>query len=1448
MGKKGALKSWISIAICIALLSVAAVSDGTNLNQTLNESASSDNQSAILIDVSNLADANNSEINLSNETTTSESEPIDLNVSTQELNDSVEETEQEPQNETLPEEPVEEVPEGSNNAVPEETPAAEQVPVQPVRGVSSVSELTHQRVRQLLGQKDRVSVIVKLKDDSTPIRGVARSVNAKNELIKARQAAAKSARDAFYSHRPRGVQSLDVEIKREYAGVSALHIVVNAAGLAELESNPAVEGIYPDVIRRITLTDSVPLVEADVLQSTIKDNLPLNGYNDSICVIDTGINFGHPAFVGKTLAGHDFINSDTNASDDNGHGSHVAGIAAGNASPVIGVAPGAYIVPVKVCNAGGGCPDSSIIAGVDYCNNNATSLNITVIVGSLGGGAPFNSTSCSGDSLFATLNPVLNVSIALGIIPVFASGNNGCSGTGCTTGVDYPACDPNSISVGSTSKTNVINSFTDRGGDRFDIWAPGGSIVSAAGTGIGTNTLSGTSMSAPHVGGMVAILQRLQRLNGKPAINLTAMRALLLKTGITIGSSNTTRIDLEAAAASFTSNSSVAIISDAFSTSITFGAVKNFTNSSICVNMSNNFAGINSSDSAHCGNLTGPAQIVLSGVSTPSTPYRDGVPCDASICTDVVFNGTALIFNVTSFSDFTSVPGCGATITENSTLTSNLTGNSSCIVFGASNIVFDCNGSSINFSDDGGGGSAIVGGANDNITIKNCILYDVNTTSAETTGVNLTGTTGSVVTNVTIVTNNTAVAQGISLSSAIGNVISFNNITKLGATGAAIVMGIGSDNTINNNNIFANGTGIALPSGFARFSNTVAANTVTMASSGTKGIEFSSANSSIIDNVVIGATGDGIAAAPPGVTDTITVARNTVEVPSGTGISWGATGFVVILNNTVLVNGSGSSGSGMAGVGAHTIIDQNSIGVHGVDVAIGVAPSIQGNVSRNNVTVRGTVASVAFSAGTSLGTDSSPSEVFNNTLDTNGSLSTAISDLNADGSNITFANNTLLGLGWMNFTRGATGGSANWSFFNTTFETTNTSTLLTNFSFVLTTAGSHVVGTDNLSVSFNRSFVNTSLFPQLNTTGVITLRNVSVALPDFLVDFEDDGTFAICSSPQCVLITNDSNDVTFNVSSFTTYAVTEDTLSCGDTITADTTLTSNISGSAGCIIMGADNIVLDCAGFAINYDASGGQASDAVRAENKNNISVVNCILNDTTSTGSAGIGINWTNVSDSTIVNVTIRTNGTSSGQGIRLVNSNRNKISESMISALGSAGSNIGILLSLSNNTEIRSNTVTTNGSAGSSNSGIQLSTAFSNNVTNNTVSIGGTGNTDTDAISLQGSDSNRVENNTIITTGAGGSPDNDGIDLGSADSNIIRNNVISVLINDQGIDMQSNSNTNTITSNNITSVTGIALVASGTSNVFDNNVISSSGSQALGFIGGGKYNRTQQSVGGL
>jgi subtilisin family serine protease/PKD repeat protein len=243
-------------------------------------------------------------------------------------------------------------------------------------------------------------------------------------------------------------------------------------------------GVQTDATWGLDRVDQVDLP----LDQTYTYNAAGAGVNAYI--IDTGIRISHSDFGGRASLAFSSIEDGNGANDCNGHGTHVAGTVGG---ATWGVAKAANLHAVRVLDCGGSGTYEGVIAGVDWVTANHVKPAVANM--SLGGGA----SQAVDDSVTA--------SIAAGVVYAIAAGND--SGDACTKS---PARTPNALTVGSTTNTDARSSFSNFG-TCVDIFAPGSNITSAWYTGDGaTNTISGTSMAAPHVAGAAALY-----LGGNPA-------------------------------------------------------------------------------------------------------------------------------------------------------------------------------------------------------------------------------------------------------------------------------------------------------------------------------------------------------------------------------------------------------------------------------------------------------------------------------------------------------------------------------------------------------------------------------------------------------------------------------------------------------------------------------------------------------------------------------------------------------------------------------------------------------------------------------------------------------------------------------------------------------------------------------------------------------------------
>lgn len=205
-----------------------------------------------------------------------------------------------------------------------------------------------------------------------------------------------------------------------------------------------------------------------------------------VAILDTGVQLNHPDLRGKVLQGYDFVNRDYSPNDGNGHGTHVAGIAAAvtnNYTGMAGIAPRASILPVRVLGNDGSGSLQDVANGIVYAaNQGAQVINLSL-------GSPASSS---------TLQNAIQYAWNRGAVIVAAAGNDN------SRTPNYPANYPNVIAVASTDRYDSRSSFSNYG-SWVEVAAPGQSILSTY-PGSCYAYLSGTSMAAPHVAGLAALL------------------------------------------------------------------------------------------------------------------------------------------------------------------------------------------------------------------------------------------------------------------------------------------------------------------------------------------------------------------------------------------------------------------------------------------------------------------------------------------------------------------------------------------------------------------------------------------------------------------------------------------------------------------------------------------------------------------------------------------------------------------------------------------------------------------------------------------------------------------------------------------------------------------------------------------------------------------------------
>jgi subtilisin family serine protease len=288
---------------------------------------------------------------------------------------------------------------------------------------------------------------------------------------------------------------------------------LTSASIDALSRQPEVERIWPDLPVQAWLNTSVPLIGAPTVWQA-----GVTGRGIKVAVLDTGIDETHSDFAGRIVTSKSFIGG--SARDDNGHGTHVAGIIGGSGARsngrYKGVAPECSLYIGKVLRVNGVGSMSTVMAGIEWA---VLDQKVDVINLSLGG-----ATACDGtDALSVLCDEAVQQS---GVVMVVAAGNMGPD----HQTIGPPGCARHVITVGATDDNNRVAAFSSRGPTadgriKPDLVFPGVGVVApqASGTRLGLTVASGyvissgTSMAAPHAAGVATLM-----LQANP--NLTAVQ------------------------------------------------------------------------------------------------------------------------------------------------------------------------------------------------------------------------------------------------------------------------------------------------------------------------------------------------------------------------------------------------------------------------------------------------------------------------------------------------------------------------------------------------------------------------------------------------------------------------------------------------------------------------------------------------------------------------------------------------------------------------------------------------------------------------------------------------------------------------------------------------------------------------------------------------------------
>ncbi|NOQ33805.1 MAG: S8 family serine peptidase [Methanosarcinales archaeon] len=287
-------------------------------------------------------------------------------------------------------------------------------------------------------------------------------------------------------------------VKEHKGKVSHSYTIINAVAAR----------IPPKAIDKLKKNPNVKYVECDYIFNATAQQLPwgvdriaapiVHGYDRGsgikVAILDTGIDYDHPDLHDNYMGGIDYVNDDDDPMDDQGHGTHCAGIVAAmdNEMGVIGVAPEVSLYGVKILDSGGYGYTSDIIAGIEWSVNN----DMQVLSMSFGG---WQSISALQEACDAADNS--------GVVLVAAAGNRGSSWMPSGSNwdiVDYPAKYESVIAVAATDSMDERPYWSSTGAS-VELAAPGGDINSTYWDDTYA-TKQGTSMACPHVSGTAALI------------------------------------------------------------------------------------------------------------------------------------------------------------------------------------------------------------------------------------------------------------------------------------------------------------------------------------------------------------------------------------------------------------------------------------------------------------------------------------------------------------------------------------------------------------------------------------------------------------------------------------------------------------------------------------------------------------------------------------------------------------------------------------------------------------------------------------------------------------------------------------------------------------------------------------------------------------------------------
>ncbi len=306
------------------------------------------------------------------------------------------------------------------------------------------------------------------------------------------------------------IKSDGASIKYQYGIIDAVAAQVPANAADKIAKRAFVKLVEPDYDVKLVLDKSIPKIQADKVW---EENI--TGKNIDIAIIDTGIHNEHPSLtIEKEI---DYTGEGTD--DLHGHGTHVAGIVASTDSTYRGVAYDSDLFNVKVLNKQGSGSGSDVIKGIEWAAENGAEII------SMSFGAEID--PCDGTD---AISQAVDKAVNKGVVAVVAAGNSGPDAGTITS----PGCSKKGIAIGAVDDNDNVPSWssrgpTDDGRVKPDLVAPGVSIASTWKDN-SFKSLSGTSMSTPHVSGVAALL-----LETDSTIGPSDIKEILKTTALDLG-------------------------------------------------------------------------------------------------------------------------------------------------------------------------------------------------------------------------------------------------------------------------------------------------------------------------------------------------------------------------------------------------------------------------------------------------------------------------------------------------------------------------------------------------------------------------------------------------------------------------------------------------------------------------------------------------------------------------------------------------------------------------------------------------------------------------------------------------------------------------------------------------------------------------------------------------